>query len=141
MVLAGGLDIGDHHFQEGTELGVPVYCLHRNEALFAESSVYKPERWLVEDCATNKAGIPACTAAFGAFSIGPRSCIGKRMAYMELTILIARMLWLYDMQLAPIALRDGQIMSAREALEDRDRRSIDKFVTKVSGPLVVFKKR
>ena len=78
-----------------------------------------------------EAGIPACTAAFSAFSMGEQSCIGKRVVYMALCIPIARILWLYDMQLASITLRDSQIMSAREALKDRNRRLTDNTVAKV----------
>ena len=36
--------------------------------------------------------------AFFAFSIGPRNCVGRHLAYMELSLVIARIVWLFEME-------------------------------------------
>ena len=33
------------------------------------------------------------------FSIGPRNCLGKALAYNEMRVLIARVLWNFDLEL------------------------------------------
>lgn len=38
-------------------------------------------------------------AAFKPFSAGPRDCIGKNLAYAEMRLAIARLLWNFDMKL------------------------------------------
>jgi cytochrome P450 len=37
-------------------------------------------------------------SAFAAFGLGLRGCIGENLAYMELSLALARMLWLYDIR-------------------------------------------
>ena len=133
-VLAGGLGLGRHQFPQSTVVGVPIYALHHNENYFLDPFAYKPERWLAASSDDH-------FTAFNPFSSGPRSCIGKRMAYMELTIVIARMVWLYDMQLEAAVGEPSVGVSAYKALQDRDSQSVDKFVSKVRGPIVAFKSR
>lgn len=38
---------------------------------------------------------------FKPFSFGSRDCIGKNLAYSEMRVIIARLLWRYDFRLAP----------------------------------------
>ena len=33
------------------------------------------------------------------FSIGPRSCIGRNLAYNEMRLILARVLWNFDLEL------------------------------------------
>ena len=63
------------------------------------------------------------------------------MAYTELTIFIARVVWLFDMKLAQGSLRSASSLSACEAAKERDCMSVDKFVSKVQGPWVTFRQR
>ena len=43
-VFAGGLNVDDHHFPEGFDIGVPHYALHHNELYYPDPFVFKPER-------------------------------------------------------------------------------------------------
>lgn len=63
---------------EGTVVGVPHYAIHHNEKYYPQPFEFKPQRWI----AGSEPGVTAESAeighaAFCAFSVGPRGCIGK----------------------------------------------------------------
>lgn len=70
------------------------YALHRNEWYFAAPEVYDPHRWLRDEEEVSRA-----KNAFVPFSVGPRTCLGKGLAYAELMVGVARLLWRYDLRL------------------------------------------
>jgi cytochrome P450 len=81
----------------GTHVGVNIYSIHHNEHYFPEPFVFKPERWLVDDNRTD-ADVDGNFGAFTPFSVGSRSCIGKAMAYLEASLVIAKTLWYFDFE-------------------------------------------
>lgn len=101
-VLQGGITIDGRFVPEGIDVCVPHYTLHHNEGCYPDPFSYIPERWLPDQTPMYLAGyIEKAQAAFCAFSIGPRGCIGRGLAYVELMTTLARCLWLYDIRLAP----------------------------------------
>ncbi|KAH9914221.1 cytochrome P450 [Fomitopsis serialis] len=82
-VPTGGLTVCGRFFPEGTVLSVPTYTVHRNEDVWgSDADVFRPERWLERD--KNE-----LQKAFNPFSFGPRGCIGRNLASMELFIIVA----------------------------------------------------
>ncbi|KAL9127951.1 MAG: hypothetical protein Q9217_003264 [Psora testacea] len=79
----------------GTYVQFSAHAAHRSTANFTDPDVFFPERWLGDKrfAADNK-------EASQPFSIGPRSCIGRNLAYLEMRLILARMLWSFDMQLS-----------------------------------------
>ncbi|KAK5634530.1 hypothetical protein RRF57_010243 [Xylaria bambusicola] len=88
------LIIEGHFIPAGTEIGVNTYALHHNAEYFPEPFMFKPERWLPGSTATSS----ATRAAFIPFSIGPRGCVGKAMAYLEASLVVAKTMWYYDFE-------------------------------------------
>jgi cytochrome P450 len=138
QVLSGGLDIEGHHIPAGIDVGVPIYAIHHSPACFPRPFDYLPERWL-HDPAANPlhSRLPDAQAAFNPFSIGPRGCIGKGLAYVELTVTIARVLYSFDMRLAP----GTDLGAGREDLEPGRNMSseyqiMDVFASKKEGPIL-----
>ncbi|KAJ3770150.1 cytochrome P450 [Lentinula raphanica] len=89
----------------GTELSVPAYTIQRDRDVWGEDAYeFKPERWLSEDEASEvlkgkdevKKADPKYLLTFGA---GPRMCIGKNLATMQLHLLIATILLRYKLEL------------------------------------------
>ncbi|TDZ68276.1 Trichothecene C-15 hydroxylase [Colletotrichum trifolii] len=70
----------------------PIY---HNPAYFALPNDFVPERWLGDVRFAND-----CREAFQPFSVGPKGCIGKNLAYAEMRLILARMVWSFDMSIA-----------------------------------------
>ncbi|SPO20574.1 probable Benzoate 4-monooxygenase cytochrome P450 [Ustilago trichophora] len=95
VIPAGGATVCGQHFPAGTILSVPAYTLHRDKSVFGQDAEeYNPDRWLAPNAKRDfeKAFIP--------FSVGPRACVGRNVAMMELSILIAAIFKRYDIVLA-----------------------------------------
>ena len=143
-VLAGGMQIAGHDIPAGTVVGVPHYTIHHNDAYYAQPFAYQPERWLASDATgVSAASVQAAQSAFCPFSVGPRGCIGKGMAYLELTASLARAVYLYDMRLQPGSHLGEGSPDAREYGRHRatEYQLMDSFTSMKDGPLVEFKSR
>ncbi|KAE8389275.1 cytochrome P450 [Aspergillus alliaceus] len=104
-VLAGGMVVDGHLIPEGTIVGCPIYTLHHDKENYTYPFKYNPERWVENDaensCPSRKDELRKAQAAFCPFSIGPRSCLAQNLAWAEITLTIARTLFLYDIRLPP----------------------------------------
>ena len=85
------------------------YAANHSPQNFAQPDSFRPERWLNVNYKAHKtSGATAKSTSDFAddhseasqpFSLGPRSCLGRSMAYFELRLVLARMLWNYDLSL------------------------------------------
>jgi cytochrome P450 len=150
-VLPGGITVDGEFIPEGTVIGTPHYTIHHNPAYYPEPFTYTPERWIAGSH-KNSTGYGASTvsedevataqSAFCSFSIGPRGCIGKGLAYIELSTTLARMLYLYDLRKSA----GYDPAEGNESLEWGRHRPgeyqlIDQFTSLKDGPMVEFRKR
>jgi cytochrome P450 len=142
-VLQGGFTVDGHFVPEGIDVCVPHYAIHHNPEYFPLPFSYKPERWLKDaapgDMTTH---LDAAHSAFCPFSVGPRGCIGKGLAYVELTVTLARVLWQFDVRLAPgTSVGEGRadLEDGRQRVEEYQLK--DTFTSIKDGPLVQFKNR
>lgn len=142
-ILCGGAAIDGHHLPPGTVVGVAHYALHHNPEYFPSPFAYKPERWILNE----KEGVDAdaltrAQSAFCQFSIGPRSCIGKQLAYHEMSVPVARVVWLFDMRLSSMETRQSGTQKAGflEVMRTRNEcPTHDKFVSKSEDFFVGFR--
>ena len=142
-VLPGGLDIDGLHIPAGVVVGTPHYALHHNPAYFPDPFKFRPERWIAGSSPElTKDSVALAQSAFCPFSIGPRGCIGKGLAYAELAISLARTVFMYDIKLA-----DGtSVGEGRPELDwGRQRKGEyqlrDSFTSLKDGPYVQFRER
>lgn len=138
-VLEPGITIDGLFYPPGVEIGVPLYAIHHNPDYFPDPYAFKPERWIVDDKAGfTKETVERAQSAFCPFSIGHRNCIGKNLAYMELSLAIARCVWKYDLEEVPgwNESLGGQFVSSKGEYLTRDS-----FVSEKNGPLVRFRTR
>ncbi|KAL5362254.1 cytochrome P450 [Aspergillus floccosus] len=85
-----GDHIDGHWVPGGTSVAVGGWAASHNPANFAECDTFIPERWLGDGLAgDNKKGMQP-------FSLGPRGCIGKNLSYMEMRLILTRILWNFD---------------------------------------------
>jgi cytochrome P450 len=148
-VLQGGVAIAGEFFPPGTDLGVPHYAIHHNESLYSDSFAYRPERWIAgckgagSEHVTSAEEVALAESGFCPFSIGQRGCVGKALAMKELMVTIARLVWLYDMRLAPGQERVGGGAKGDGVGREREEefQMIDMFVSKTQGPVIQFQPR
>lgn len=76
----------------GYSVGVNQYAcgLGRN---FRDSSSFRPERWLGDPYFEDD-----LRASREPFSVGPRNCLGKNMAWAESRLLLASLVWHFDIR-------------------------------------------
>uniref|UniRef100_A0A182IJQ1 Uncharacterized protein n=1 Tax=Anopheles atroparvus TaxID=41427 RepID=A0A182IJQ1_ANOAO len=72
--------------------------LQRSEQHFKQSGEYLPERWLTERPEDVPNGKDASPFIFLPFGFGSRSCIGKRLAMMEMEIITARLVRQFEIR-------------------------------------------
>ncbi|KAK0449729.1 cytochrome P450 monooxygenase [Desarmillaria tabescens] len=86
IVPEGGMTVHGHHFPEGAILSVPSYTIHRDPVVWGDDiEEYRPERWFERDN-----GLIQKT--FNPFSLGPRACVGRNLASLELQIIVSSIL-------------------------------------------------
>lgn len=87
-----GIDIRGHHFAPATVLSVPSYTIHHSRAIWGpDADAFRPERWDTVTEAQKNAFIP--------FSYGPRACVGRNVAEMELALIVATVFRRYEFEL------------------------------------------
>jgi cytochrome P450 len=142
-VLPGGITIDNHEIPPGADVCVPHYAIHHNEEYFPDAFEFRPERWIRDQAPVNLANkLDVAHAAFCPFSVGPRGCVGKGLAYVELSVTLARVLFVFDMRLTP----GTSVGEGRPDLELGRRRTMefqlkDTFTSLKDGPVVQFRKR
>lgn len=86
--------VGGHFVLGGTRVGVPSWAASRSPVNFRDPESFIPERWL-EDVRYAEDGREASQP----FNIGPRGCLGRSLAYSETQIILARVLFDFDLEL------------------------------------------
>lgn len=94
---ADGVTIDGHYLPPGCDVGVGIYSIHHNSKYYRNPFTYDPDRWLQTD-----GDCYPVNDAFTPFSRGPRSCIGKGLAMVELMLTFACVLWSLDFKAAGI---------------------------------------
>lgn len=141
-VMRGGTTADGHYFPEGVDVSVGLYCLSYSKDVFSEPFKFKPERWIVGDDGSTKESVELAEAGFCAFSYGSRGCPGKQVAWIEMTIVMAKIV--FDFEVKPDPKSD---LGAGDPAGKIGRRVVDQyqiydaFVAMRDGPMVQFRKR
>lgn len=84
-----------------TFVNVHPLTLSLNPEKFYDPNAFHPERWLDDAKANPKSPFyKDDRAAVQTFGVGPRSCVGKPLAWAELRLILARVVWAFDVQQA-----------------------------------------
>ncbi|KAI0824804.1 cytochrome P450 monooxygenase pc-bph [Trametes gibbosa] len=122
IVPVGGLEVCGKVFPEGAVLSVPTYTIHRDKAAWGDDpDEFRPERWFEQDKV-------AIQKAFNPFSFGPRSCVGRNLANLELLVIVASIFRRYDFVLedpsAPLATSEGFLRKPLNCIVGMKRRHV-----------------
>ncbi|KUI53331.1 Isotrichodermin C-15 hydroxylase [Cytospora mali] len=94
VVPKGGAYIAGNFVPEGTVVGVAQYPMYHSDRNFSDPFSFKPERFIEPEKFPDDR-----MDAVQAFSVGPRDCIGKNLAYAEMRTILARLLFNFDLEL------------------------------------------
>ncbi|KAF7012853.1 hypothetical protein CFC21_027003 [Triticum aestivum] len=96
MVAANDIMPSGHEVHAGDTILISLHSMGRMEGIWGKDCLnYNPDRWLSED--GNKLRyVPS--HKFMAFNSGPRMCLGKDIAVMQMKTVIASMLWNFDVE-------------------------------------------
>jgi len=84
VVPKGGAEFSNYYIPEGTEVGITGLAYHRTELHWTDPDKFIPERFLGD-------GAKLRNYIF-TFLVGPRSCIGREMAWVSLYVVLASMI-------------------------------------------------
>ncbi|KAL8380753.1 hypothetical protein RB595_005166 [Gaeumannomyces hyphopodioides] len=93
-VPAGGATVAGVHVPENANVAVWQQACYQSSRNFEDPLAYKPERWINRDEKSRDR-----LDAVQPFHIGPRNCIGKNLAYSEMRLILARLLYSFDLEL------------------------------------------
>ena len=91
-----------YHIPGGTaQVEFLVHQMGRDESIFEDAEAFKPERWLRnKDTALIESAEAFASLPFG---FGTRMCLGRRIAELELHLLMARIVQQFDISYPPEA--------------------------------------
>lgn len=96
-VPEGGDVVAGEPLAAGTVVSVHSWATTHSPNNFVRPEEYLPERWIdpIYDSDRKDASQP--------FSLGPRGCIGRHLSHLELRLILAKLLWNFDMERADTA--------------------------------------
>jgi len=94
VVPSGGDHISGHYIPEGTAVYVSQHATNHSARNYKDPTAYVPERWLGDERYKNDN-----RDSFNPFSFGPRNCLGKNLAYAEMRLILAKVLFNFDLDL------------------------------------------
>ncbi|KAL8818092.1 MAG: hypothetical protein Q9223_003205 [Gallowayella weberi] len=95
LVPEGGSTVSGYTLPAGTFVSASGYASNLSTLNFPNApTTFDPSRWLPQP--NKPKGQPA---AFNPFSLGPRNCLGRNLAYLELRLILSRLLWEFDFEL------------------------------------------
>ena len=142
QVLPGGIEVDGERLPSGTFVGVSAYAIHHDPKYYPEPWRFAPERWLPDEkTGVTQEGVNRAKRAFCAFSLGSRGCIGKSLAYLEVKIALARILFQYDVQEAADERVGGGQPGGEEGRQRPDEyQLVECFGVDRDGPVVRFRR-
>ncbi|KAF2183273.1 cytochrome P450 [Zopfia rhizophila CBS 207.26] len=96
VVPAGGAPVSGKWVAGGTSLQVQQYAANHLPSNFTRPDDFVPERWLANP---PKEFENDDRTARQPFSIGPRNCIGRNLAYSEMRLILAKLCFNFDLEL------------------------------------------
>ena len=126
----------------GIDVGTCIYTRHHDSGIFRDQAKFWPERWIPGVLPAEE--LIEAKAAVKPFSLGPRRCVGKSIAMLEITLTIARLMYSCDFIIASGPL--GEIgqghASARPGRRDVNEFQFEtRFTAASHGPYLQFRTR
>ncbi|TQS37696.1 hypothetical protein Golomagni_01819 [Golovinomyces magnicellulatus] len=96
----GGSMICSELVPQYTAVSIPILTANTSSINWADPMEFVPERWFKDERCPKQYRSDKRNV-MQPFSYGPRNCIGKNLAMNEIRMIIAHVLWNFDMELEP----------------------------------------
>lgn len=97
--ISDDLVLSGYQVPKGTEVVMGLMMMHTDEKQFAQAQKFIPERWLKDNvdpqCPHSKDAHPFAYLPFG---FGARMCVGRRLAELEIEVLVSRIIRDYKIE-------------------------------------------
>ncbi|RKL22163.1 hypothetical protein BFJ72_g14729 [Fusarium proliferatum] len=144
-VQEGGIAVDGQYIPKGMKVSTASYCIHHNPDIYPEPFKFRPERWIVDENAergVSSASVCLAESAFMPFSAGPRGCVGKNLAYLEMSLALAKVVYHFEIHRDNNSNLGGGSPDAIKGRRTVDQYQLrDIFVANRDGPLVQLTKR
>jgi cytochrome P450 len=144
-VLQGGTTIDGHYIPEGLHVSTGLYCLSYNKDSYPEPFNFRPERWIVADNERDGSSaeeVALAESGFCAFSYGSRGCVGKNLAWLEMRVVVAKLIWMFEVKPDPTNRLGGGDPNGRPGRQCENQYQPYKlFVSNRNPPLLQIKER
>ncbi|KFY06587.1 hypothetical protein V492_07927 [Pseudogymnoascus sp. VKM F-4246] len=98
--VSPGAIVDGHYIPKGTVISTANWTTSHSSRFFADANAFHPERWLSKSHPDYDARFASDNRnAARPFSLGSRSCLGMRLAYLESRILLAKLVYTFDWEL------------------------------------------
>ncbi|KAL0407091.1 UNVERIFIED_CONTAM: Alkane hydroxylase MAH1 [Sesamum latifolium] len=108
-----------NHLNQNTKVIVPFYSTGRMESVWGKDRLeFRPERWISPGGGIKQ--VPSFK--FPAFNSGPRTCLGKEMAFIQLKMLAAAIIYHFQVQVVedhPVSPRNSVMLKPKHGLSVR----------------------
>lgn len=99
IIVGKEVEVDGYIFPKNTQFVLCHYVVSRDPSIFPDPESFQPHRWLRK----SKADSPGVQHPFGSvpFGYGVRACLGRRIAELEMQLLLARLIQRYEVVLTP----------------------------------------
>ncbi|KAH6823290.1 hypothetical protein C2S53_001325 [Perilla frutescens var. hirtella] len=115
-----------NYMRENGKVIVSFYSVGRMKRVWGEDCLeFKPERWI-----SRKGGVKhEASYKFPAFNAGPRTCLGKEMAFIQMKMVAAAIIHHYNIKLV-----EGQTVSPRDSVILQTKTGLRVTLSKTNAP-------
>jgi cytochrome P450 len=141
-VQPGGTVVDGLFIPAGMRVSTGLYCMSYNKDIYPEPFRFRPERWIVGEDGSTEESVEKSKEAQCAFLFGSRGCVGKNLAWMEMLLVVAKLVWNFEVQQDPANnLGGGKPDGQFGKTEVNHYQTRDAFVSLREGPMLQFKRR
>jgi cytochrome P450 len=142
-VEAGGCMVDGQFIPEGFNVGAGIYSLHHNSVPFPDPYKWDIERWIINPAKKEeeeKDRLKEMSRNFAPFSVGPRQCIAKNFAMMELLLTMANVFVRLEFE-GVGTLGEGRKGMGVGREKEGEFQLKSYFTSSMEGPMIRFKVR
>ncbi|KAF2028445.1 cytochrome P450 [Setomelanomma holmii] len=130
------------YFPHGSSISTACWATHYNADYFHEPYQFLPDRWMAEEAGATAQSVAVAEGALCFFSTSPHGCIGKKLAWQVMRLIMAKVFWKFQMRQDPNrTLRGGTPNAEWGRYREGQYQTWDMFGSKRKGPIIQLRER